>query len=99
MLDKVCILMLSYKNMNYPTVIPITDLRRKFGEITADLASKEPIILTKGGSPFAILTSAPAEKRKKLLASAGVLKNTEFANPTFIKTMLTKKSRTSPIAL
>lgn len=85
--------------MNYPTVIPITDLRRRFGEITADLASIEPIILTKGGVPFAILKAAPEEKRKKVLATAGALKNTEFGNSRFVEKLLQKKSRRTSIKI
>ncbi len=83
----------------YPTIIPITNLRRKFGEITENLVKTDAIILTKAGRPFAILKSAPEEKRRKLMATAGSLKGTEFDDPKFVASILTRKSRKSPIII
>jgi hypothetical protein len=74
-------------------IIPITDLRRKFGEITANLASIDYLILTKGGSPFAILKSAPEEKRKKMMKLAGCFKGTELEGDKIWKEVFKRKSR------
>lgn len=85
--------------MNTSTIIPITELRRRFGEITANLPFIDRLILTKDGKPFAILKSAPEVKRALLKKTAGSLKNTEFEDATFVKKMLKKKSRSRTISL
>jgi hypothetical protein len=78
-------------------IIPVTDLRRRFGEITENLEMLGEIILTRDGRPFAILKAVPTEKRSKLLDLAGAWKNTEMDNEKIWKEVLTRKSRKNPI--
>lgn len=85
--------------MNHPTIVPITDLRRRFGEITANLSSSEEILLTKGGELFAVLRAAAPVKNKSLLELAGAWKGTELADDKFWKKVLKRKSRKVPISL
>jgi len=85
--------------MNLNRIIPITDLRRNFGTITANLASIDSLILTKGGKPFAILKAAPNIKRKNLLKAAGAWKNTDLDNDELWKSVLKRKSRSKPVEL
>ncbi len=82
-----------------PTIIPITELRRRFGEITTDLAAKEPIILTKSGRPYAILRIAPEERLRLFKSVAGSWKGTELDNDDLWKEVLRRKSRKHPINL
>ncbi len=74
-------------------IIPITDLRRNFGENTADILSVESYILTKGGRPFAILKAAPELRRKKLLTSMGAWKGTDLDDDKLWNNILKRKSR------
>jgi antitoxin (DNA-binding transcriptional repressor) of toxin-antitoxin stability system len=53
----------------YERIVSVTELRRNFGELTANLAEIDSLILTRGGEPFAILKAVPAEKRKLLRKS------------------------------
>ena len=85
--------------MNYSNIIPITDLRRRFGEITANLASIDELILTKGGEPFAILKAAPEVKKKNLLKAAGGWKNTDLDNDKLWQKLLKRKSRMASVKL
>ena len=84
---------------NYGDIISITELRRNFGEITKNLASKNEIILTRGGDPFAILKASPNIKRRLLRKTAGAWKNTELDNDDYWKKVLVRKSRKKPITL
>lgn len=81
------------------TIIPITELRRRFGEITANLAHVDRLILTKDGKPFAILKAAPEVKRELLKKTAGAWKNTEMDNDKLWKEVLKKKSRIKAVEL
>jgi len=85
--------------MDLNNIVPITDLRRRFGEITARLAYIDSLILTKGGEPFAILKSAPNIKRKNLIKAAGAWKNTDLDDDKFWKIALKRKSRSKPVIL
>ncbi len=80
-------------------IVPITELRRNFGEITENLAKMDYLILTKGGEPFAILSSVPKEKKKVLLGLAGSFKGTELDNDKLWNKVFTRVSRKSPIKL
>jgi hypothetical protein len=80
-------------------IVPITDLRRKFGEITENLAGLGEIILTKDGRPFAVLRSAVEEKRKRLLTFAGMWKSTEMDDKKMWKEILARKSSKAPVKL
>lgn len=79
-------------------IIPITDLRRNFGEITANLAKEGPFILTKGGRPYAILEAHPDEKRKLMLKAAGSFKRLGIDEKIW-KEVFKRKSRKKPIEL
>ena len=81
------------------TIIPITNLRRNFGEITAKLPYIDELILTKGGEPFATMRATPNTKKKALLASLGGWKQTELDNDRVWKDVLKKKSRKAQIDL
>lgn len=85
--------------MNLDRIIPITDLRRNFGEITANLASIDSLILTKGGKPYAILKAAPTIKKKHMHKYFGVWKDTELGDDKLWAEALKKKSRSHPIKL
>lgn len=83
----------------YKRIISITELRRNFGEITKNLAEEEPLILTKGGEPYAILKAVPSEKKKILKKVAGAWKNTEIDKDNLWKEVFKRKSRKTPISL
>jgi antitoxin (DNA-binding transcriptional repressor) of toxin-antitoxin stability system len=80
-------------------IIPITELRRNFGEITKRLAEIDSLILTKGGEPFATLKAAPEAKEKLLRSVAGVWKNTSLDDDKIWKEAAKKKSRNAKIVL
>lgn len=80
-------------------IISITALRRRFGEITKDLAKTDTIILTKGGEPFAILKATSEEKKKILKTTAGAWKKTPLDNDSLWEEVSKKKSRKSAISL
>lgn len=80
-------------------IIPITELRRNFGAITQHLTETGPLILTKGGKPFAILKPAPEEKKKLIMKTAGIWRNTEVDNDNFWKNVLKRKSRRKAVKL
>lgn len=86
-------------NGAFPKIISITELRRRFGEVTENLAKTDSVILTKGGEPFAVLKAAPEEKKKLLRKTAGVWKNTALDNDALWKKVSKKKSRKYPISL
>ncbi|OIO15366.1 hypothetical protein COV53_03060 [Candidatus Gottesmanbacteria bacterium CG11_big_fil_rev_8_21_14_0_20_37_11] len=80
---------------NLNNIIPITDLRRRFGEITENLAEIEGIILTKGGQPFAILKAVPSAKKKILVKAKGAWKGTRLDKDDLWKEVFKRKSRTN----
>lgn len=84
---------------NLTPIVPITDLRRRFGEITAKLPEIESILLTKGGEPFATLKAVPDIKKVLMRQNAGVWKNTPLDSDKFWKKSLQRKSRKIPIEL
>lgn len=84
---------------NTNNFIPVTDLRRKFGEITANLALYDSIILTKGGEPFAVLKALPEVKKKLLRKSAGAWKNLDLDDDKFWEESLKKRSRKVSVKL
>lgn len=79
--------------MNGTRIVPITDLRRNFGEITADLGMVEELILTKDGRPFAVMRAAPEEKKKIMREFAGSLKGTDLDNDKVWEEVMKRKSR------
>jgi len=80
-------------------IVSVTELRRNFGEITADLAEVDSLILTRGGEPFAILKSVPEEKKKILRKAAGAWKGTPLDNDELWREVAKKKSRRTAISL
>jgi hypothetical protein len=85
--------------MNYSRIIPITDLRRNFGEITANLADIDSLLLTRGGEPFATLKATPNVKRKKLMKSFGAWKGTKLDDDKLWDELLKRKSKDKPVEL
>lgn len=86
-------------NTNFNAIIPITDLRRNFGEITANLAMTDGIILTRGGEPFAILKAVPSAKKKVLKKSYGAWKGTGLDDNNLWKEVFKRKSRKNEILI
>ena len=91
--------MVYIKLVDMDKIIPITELRRNFGEITADLARIDSLILTKGGKPFAVLKTAPELKREKMKKFAGSLRNSDLGDENIWKEVLKRKSRKKPIII
>jgi antitoxin (DNA-binding transcriptional repressor) of toxin-antitoxin stability system len=85
--------------MDQVKIIPVTDLRRNFGEITSVLATMNEIVLTKDGRPFAVLRAAVEEKRKLMKGFAGSLKGTVMDDDKLWEDVLKRKSRKVPIDL
>ena len=83
--------------MNYPMIVPITDLRRRFGEITAKLPEVGEILLTKGGRPFATLKATGESKKEGLRKFVGIWKGTELDSDEFWEKTLVRKSRSAPV--
>lgn len=80
-------------------IIPITDLRRRFGAITSRLPTLEEIILTRGGEPFATLKATSNVKKKAFLELAGSFKGTDLDNDKVWAEVLKRKSRSRPVDL
>jgi len=80
-------------------IVSVTELRRNFGEITANLAKIDSLILTRGGEPFAILKSVPEEKKKILRGAAGAWEGTTLDNDAFWKKVSKRKSRKAAVTL
>ena len=80
-------------------IIPITDLRRNFGEITERILDVESFILTKGGKPFAILKAAPELRREKMKKYAGALIGTDLYDDAIWKEVFKRKSRKKSIKI
>lgn len=86
-------------NGSHSRIISITKLRRRFGEVTKNLAKTDAVILTKGGEPFAILKAAPEEKRKILTKTAGAWRKTSLDSNSLWEKVFKRKSRKAPISL
>jgi len=86
-------------NNNSGNIVSVTDFRRNFGEITANLVKIESLLLVRGGEPFAIVKAAPEAKRKALKKVAGVWKGTSLDNDSFWKKVFERKSRKEDIHL
>lgn len=80
-------------------IISITELRRNFGEITANLAKIDSLILTRGGEPFAVLKATPGEKMKILRKAAGSWKGTALDNDALWRKVFKRKSLRKSIDL
>ncbi len=80
-------------------IIPITELRRNFGGVTAGLTKYNKIILTKGGRPFAVLVAAKEMRRNVLRAAAGKWKGGALDNDRLWREFSKKKSSRKPMTL
>lgn len=74
-------------------IIPVTDFIRQFGDWAEMLPRIDKIILTREGRPFATVKAAAQAKNEKLLALAGIWKNTGLDNDSLWKNVLTRKNR------
>jgi hypothetical protein len=79
--------------------IPISEMRKRFGEIEAALPYLDYILITKKGKPFAKISATDEAKKELLKKSAGSLKGTDLDNDAIWKDVLTKKSRKSRVRL
>lgn len=73
--------------------IPISEMRKRFGEIEAMLPYVDFITITKKGKPLANLIAAPEIKKSVISKFAGSLKKTGFDNDKIWDKSLRKKSR------
>lgn len=80
-------------------IIPITDLRRRFGEVTKNLSSYEKIILTKGGRPFAELRASGEVRKRSLEKAKGAWKGTSLDDDNLWREVFKKKSRKASVVL
>jgi antitoxin (DNA-binding transcriptional repressor) of toxin-antitoxin stability system len=83
----------------YKRIVSITELRRNFGELTANLGKIDSLILTKGGEPFATLKAVPEEKMKVLKKAAGAWKGTKLDSNKIWREVVRKKSRKRAVIL
>ena len=81
------------------TTIPISDLRRRFGEIEALLPHVEHITITKKGKPFALLTATDEIKKSIIAKCAGVFKDTDLDDNLLWEEVLKKKSRNKQLRI
>lgn len=79
--------------------IPISELRKRFGEIEAALPFVDRFILTKKGRPFAVLSATSAVKKELIKKTAGAFKKTALDSDAFWKEVLKRKSRKTAISL
>lgn len=82
-----------------PKIVSVTELRRRFGEITAHLIRAHSIILTRDGKPFATLRPVKEIKMTLLRRSFGAWKNTALDNDKLWAAVSRRKSRLKPIRL
>lgn len=81
------------------TIVAISDLRKKFGEIEAMLPYIEYITITKKGKPFATLSATSEVKKSVIKKFAGSLIGTDMDNDEIWKEVLKRKSRKKPVRL
>lgn len=83
----------------FEKIIPISDLRRRFGVIERQLPFTDHFLITKKGRPFAVLSAAPHVKRQLMKSTAGSLKGTALDNDKIWKEILRKKSRKEEVKI
>lgn len=86
-------------NNIYKRIVSVTELRRNFGVLTANLAKIDSLILTRGGEPFAILKTVPKEKMKILKKAAGGWKGSELDKDRLWEEVFKRKSRQKRVSL
>lgn len=80
-------------------IVPISDLRRKFGDIEAALPHVDYFILTKKGKPFATLSATLETKKAVTKKFAGAFKNVGLDDDSVWKKILARTSRKASIKL
>ena len=80
-------------------VIPISELRKRFGEIEKSLPYVDYFTITKKGRPIATLTAAAGIKKSVLSNLAGAFKGSDLDKDKLWKSVLKKKSRKRKISL
>lgn len=80
-------------------IIPISELRKKFGHIEAALPYIDYFILTKKGKPFATLSATTDVKRTVIKKYAGAFRKLGLDDDKLWKRILRKTSRKRPIRL
>lgn len=79
--------------------IPISELRKRFGEIEQALPYTDRIVITKKGKPFASISAVPSVKQERMRTFAGALHDTALDNDALWDGVKQKKSRKGPITL
>ena len=79
--------------------IPISELRRRFGEIERELPYLDHIILTKKGKPLARLSAAPEVKKKLREKTAGAWKKTSLDDDAVWRDVMKRRSRRGDVEL
>jgi len=87
------------QNTFHPNSIPISELRKKFGDIEMALPYVDYFILTKKGKPFATLSATTEVKKSVIKKMAGSLKNTDLNNDMIWEEVFKRKSRRKLITL
>lgn len=82
-----------------PKTIPISELRKRFGEIETALPYVDYFVLTKKGRPFATLSATSEVKKNIIKKLAGSFRNTDIDNDKIWRLVLKRKSRKKPINL
>lgn len=70
--------------------IPISEMRKRFGDVEKMLPYVDYITITKKGEPLAIISSAPEIKKSLIKKFAGSLKNTDLDDDKIWKKALKK---------
>lgn len=79
--------------------IPISDMRKRFGEIEKMLPYVDYITITKKGKPLATISSVPEIKKSLIKKFAGSFKNTDLKSNKIWKKVFIKKSRKRSIKI
>jgi len=79
--------------------IPISELRKRFGEIEKELPYVDHFVLTKKGKPIATLSSAPEVKKGLRQRTAGAWRDTPLDDDRLWKEVGKKKSRRGAVTL
>ena len=87
------------KELILKNTIPISDLRRKFGDIESALPYVDYFILTKKGKPFAILSATLETKKAVIKKFAGAFKHSGLDDDNFWKKVLKRTSRKTSVKL
>jgi len=87
------------KQPTLTNIIPISDLRKKFGDIETALPHVGYFILTKNGKPFATLTATLETKKAVTQKFAGAFKQLGLDNDRIWGKSMKRTSRKATIKL